>query len=723
MFTHKYSAIGVAFIAALAVGTGAMIGGTLMGDITGVPTCNGVAATIYVDGMNMVVGGPDNGKTFKGTLNGTAEDDIIIGTDGNDKLHGKKGNDVICGGAGDDTISGDDGSDVLFGEAGNDRIDGNQDDDQLFGGDGDDNLGGGGGADILEGNSGADRIDGNQASDRILGGAGNDTIDGGDGADTLCGNADDDSVSGHQDDDEIDGGPGTDALTGNTGTDVCRNGEANTDCEDTAEGFIALCGDSAPASSSSSSQESSESSSVSSDASSSSTLSSEEFSSSSALSSESSSTDDSSESSASSESSTSSIDSESSSSHIGDATHWSADAPAAEATGGGGGGGGGGEEFPPIFRGHGLAEHASALDFVLSSYDLQPESTYSFGTEQTTPTPLLSVEDTTRTVRVHAAACSMYRYFKQLLIARPHTSDDYIDWIAMRMADAIGEDPEHMKAALLGRPHSFEDYSDRHTHVDNLDEQGCAQNAYVFDAPEQEAAVEDTIGPVHMHLDQSHLMETTTLPTLLHVHDESTDTDLAFSIQRGDEVFTDFGNSLSKEMHLIIARDDLQYFYHVHPERDALGVWRIPFIPDAGGIYWIYANFVESDGHAYALRFSRTYAGETGVSEATPDFTKEKIISGYRVRLIAKETDTGMSFTYAIRDAAGERVELEHFMGAFGHSVMLSKDGYFVHSHPSIRANGDPTFYMEAPPEGTYRIFSQFVIDGVEHTFVFDWQR
>lgn len=399
-------------------------------------------------------------------------------------------------------------------------------------------------------------------------------------------------------------------------------------------------------------------------------------------------------------------------------------APVEQPQSGGGGGGGGGSEtiFAPILRGHGLAEHASALDFVLSNYDLQPQSVYSFGDEQRTPTPILTVDTTGRTVRIHAAICSMYRYFKQLLITRPRTPDDYIDWVAAKMAGAIGEDPAHMKEALLGRPHAHADHED--LHLQNIGEQGCAASAYVYEGAT--GAREGTPAPVaHIHLDQSHLMETITPPETLRVDDRSTDTQIDFSVLRRNDLFTDYGNSLSKEMHLIIVRDDLQYFHHVHPDRDAFGMWHIPFMPDAGGTYWLYANFSERDGHSYALRFSRTYpdvATSTGTG-TTVDPATEKTVDGYHVRMIPAQTDSGMSFTYQIRDAEGKRVRPEHFMGAFGHSVLLSTKGAFVHSHPSLRADDDPVFHVGTLPAGTYRIFTQFVIDKKEYTFVFDWVR
>ena len=67
------------------------------------PECDGKSATIYVlDGV--IVGGPDNGKPFKGVLMGTPGGDVIVGTAGDDIILGLAGNDTICGGPGDDEL-------------------------------------------------------------------------------------------------------------------------------------------------------------------------------------------------------------------------------------------------------------------------------------------------------------------------------------------------------------------------------------------------------------------------------------------------------------------------------------------------------------------------------------------------------------------------------------------------------------------------------------------
>lgn len=87
------------------------------------PTCNGLEATIYVkDGV--IVGGPNAGAAYTGTLAGTSSSDVIVGTDARDAIDAKAGNDTICGLGGNDTLEGAAGNDTMLGGPGADKLSG-----------------------------------------------------------------------------------------------------------------------------------------------------------------------------------------------------------------------------------------------------------------------------------------------------------------------------------------------------------------------------------------------------------------------------------------------------------------------------------------------------------------------------------------------------------------------------------------------------------------------
>lgn len=87
------------------------------------PTCNGQVATIYVE-AGLIVGGPDNGLSYLGTLTGTNGPDVIVGTGGADVINAGNGDDTVCALGGDDTVDGNNGADWINGGSGTNSING-----------------------------------------------------------------------------------------------------------------------------------------------------------------------------------------------------------------------------------------------------------------------------------------------------------------------------------------------------------------------------------------------------------------------------------------------------------------------------------------------------------------------------------------------------------------------------------------------------------------------
>jgi len=163
------------------------------------------------------------------TIEGTAEDDVLLGTPGNDVIAGLTGNDEITGGGGIDTICGGPGIDVIGGSDGAD---------ELRGGPGRDILHGGPGADSLFGDDGFDTLTGGLGDDALFGGAGEDLLDGGAGNDTLRGGPDNDFLSSTI-------GSGADDLRGEAGSDkmIALDGEGDDVIVDRSAGINRCTGD------------------------------------------------------------------------------------------------------------------------------------------------------------------------------------------------------------------------------------------------------------------------------------------------------------------------------------------------------------------------------------------------------------------------------------------------------------------------------------------------
>lgn len=216
-----------------------------------------------------------------------------------------------------------------------------------------------------------------------------------------------------------------------------------------------------PCTGSSSSSSSSEVSSESSSSSSSSEQSSESSSSSSSSEGSSESSSSSSSSEGSSESSVSSSAHDNGNSGSGDehrATPSVSETPLLSNRGAAGGGGGSSEDNPEIldaiFSGHGLAEHISAVDFILSTNSLQQTSLYPGGGQGRNPQDFLDIaaSEKSKSELELAAFCSMFRYFQRLATLRPYSPDYYIEWISSKLAEALGKKEEEVKAVIVGRP-------------------------------------------------------------------------------------------------------------------------------------------------------------------------------------------------------------------------------------------------------------------------------
>ncbi len=214
-------------------------------------------------------------------------------------------------------------------------------------------------------------------------------------------------------------------------------------------------------------------------------------------------------------------------------------------------------------------------------------------------------------------------------------------------------------------------------------------------------------------------MEKGTLHLTVQEEKGATDSDIAFSIREGGKIFTNYGISHTKKMHFILVRDDLQYFSHLHPTVDATGVWHTDFTPDAGGTYWLYADFVDAQDGSYSPRFEKTFAGDKKQYGLVRNFSTTKTVDAYHITVRPTLSGSTATFAYDITDAAGKAVELEDYLGAKGHSILLTTNGGFTHAHTE---SVPPVFTVQVIPGTFYRMYTQFQINGKVVTVPFDWR-
>jgi len=197
-------------------------------------------------------------------------------------------------------------------------------------------------------------------------------------------------------------------------------------------------------------------------------------------------------------------------------------------------------------------------------------------------------------------------------------------------------------------------------------------------------------------------------------------TTLELRISREDgSVVTAYDVSHEKLMHLIAVSEDLSFFAHLHPELEDDGRFTVEAEFPKGGRYKLFADFVPTGAWPVTIGQWIDVAGD--VRDETPPADEElvKTVDGKEVALdispFAAQTDAALTFT--IRDAAtGEPIaDLEPYLGAVGHVVIVSEDAEsYLHVHPDDASGSGPeaAFHTSFPSGGTYRIWGQFQHEG-----------
>jgi hypothetical protein len=194
----------------------------------------------------------------------------------------------------------------------------------------------------------------------------------------------------------------------------------------------------------------------------------------------------------------------------------------------------------------------------------------------------------------------------------------------------------------------------------------------------------------------------------------------------------DFEVEHEKRLHLIIAREDLTGFQHLHPRMAADGSWSTPVTIPEPGDYRVFADF-KHDGKNQTLARDLAVTGTAQPEPLPAPATTAVTDDGYRVELSAAKSRAGQPTELGFdvkRD--GEQVAVAGYLGAKGHLVALrSTDLAYLHTHPSEgEGHGEETagghgdavmFETEFPSEGRYRLFFQFKYDGRVHTAAFTW--
>lgn len=183
------------------------------------------------------------------------------------------------------------------------------------------------------------------------------------------------------------------------------------------------------------------------------------------------------------------------------------------------------------------------------------------------------------------------------------------------------------------------------------------------------------------------------------------------------EMVKNFDLVHEKKIHLIIVREGLDQFAHIHPEVDAEGNATATFTFPTGGNYWLYADQKPTGKKQSTATAQLKVGGDIpAIPVLIPNISGEISADSLRAKIAVEKSSGGeFTITFDLADATGKPVEdLQPYMGAMGHLVVLSNDGkQYVHAHPAAATPGKSSrvvFQAHIMKTGLYKSWGQFRI-------------
>jgi uncharacterized membrane protein len=201
---------------------------------------------------------------------------------------------------------------------------------------------------------------------------------------------------------------------------------------------------------------------------------------------------------------------------------------------------------------------------------------------------------------------------------------------------------------------------------------------------------------------------------------------LTFTPQHDGKTLRDLTVVHTKLMHLIIVSSDLQRFDHVHPLLQDDGTFQLDYTFPANAHYLLFADVTPTGQRSQVFReevqigdspaITAKLASSATILAADPHLVAQLITSP---RDLAAGIESFLTFRLSVDSRPV--TNLEPYLGAMGHCVIISEDGQtYLHSHPEqlfspdASARGGPAvmFHTVFPHQGLYKIWAQFQREG-----------
>lgn len=252
---------------------------------------------------------------------------------------------------------------------------------------------------------------------------------------------------------------------------------------------------------------------------------------------------------------------------------------------------------------------------------------------------------------------------------------------------------------------------------------GCTQKAPLPQMPT------DSMPHMNEDMQMGHGMHTQTPGATDQVHlatstFSSGNITLSFSVNKKDGTELTPDNLTvqhTKKMHLIIVRNDMRNFLHLHPEF-VNGKWTVDTNIAESGTYNMYVDVAPINEEPQALRVAFDVTGEKTQDNFPKPNNDNSATDGEYTTTMRMLNDGMGSIIFTLKKGNEFAQDIRPYLGAYGHVVLLKHDNHdlYVHVHPVTETKpqyGEVKFEAQFPEKGRYTAYAQFDIAGNIHTF------
>jgi hypothetical protein len=179
-----------------------------------------------------------------------------------------------------------------------------------------------------------------------------------------------------------------------------------------------------------------------------------------------------------------------------------------------------------------------------------------------------------------------------------------------------------------------------------------------------------------------------------------------------------------KLVHLIIVRNGLDDFAHVHPAVDDQGNLTIAHTFAKAGKYRLFADHKAKDKSPAVAKAEIEVSGEPSPPAALAINAPGKVTAdGVVAQIELQNAKAGQSseVRFRLTNESGQVIDdLQPYLGARGHLVVISADGtQYAHPMDTPKAANEVVFMSHFPEAGMYKCWAQFQESGRVRTVPF----